>query len=109
MWRRGRELAYAHLPDLREGGQMVRHAWHLLVQALQRHGLTEGRPVTPPRQYKALKYRCPQCNSPRGEPCRTEDSRPMRGVHRSRDLTYNERQLEITLGLPVALGEPMHR
>jgi hypothetical protein len=52
------------------------------------------------RRYKALEYGCPTCDAAPGEPCRTTDSFPLRGVHRRRDLVYNAHQV----GVPLTTG-----
>lgn len=42
------------------------------------------------RDYKALREHCPECNAEEGRPCLDRKGRPMRGVHRRRNLLYND-------------------
>jgi hypothetical protein len=44
------------------------------------------------RRYQAIAVACPRCGANPGRACL--DARPMRGVHRDRDLAFNRREFE---------------
>lgn len=49
--------------------------------------------TSPTRRYKALHVDCPECNASAGRPCVDKWSYlELRGVHRARDIAYNEMQ-----------------